>query len=135
MDKIDARRRSANMGKIKAKNTKPELIVRKFLFSNGIRYRIHFPLKGKPDLAFPNKKVALFVNGCFWHGHGCKTDHKPKSNIEFWEMKIKKNMERDEASKRNLESEGWNAMTLWECEILTEPDKLNNFLMTLTRIN
>src|SRR3989344_1575669 len=95
MDKIDAATRSRNMARIKAKNTKPELLLRKLLFSSGYRYRLHYRLKGKPDIVFPKKKVAIFVNGCFWHGHGCKVDHISKSNTDFWIQKIDKNRNRD----------------------------------------
>ncbi|KKQ85190.1 MAG: Patch repair protein [Candidatus Woesebacteria bacterium GW2011_GWB1_38_8] len=117
MDTIDAKRRSRNMARIKAKNTKPELILRKYLSANGYKYRIHFNLKGKPDIVFLKKKVAIFVNGCFWHGHGCKVDHTAKSNLDFWNAKISKNKERDILNNKALTSEGWNVFIIWECDI------------------
>jgi DNA mismatch endonuclease, patch repair protein len=88
MDKVSKETRSRNMSLIRAKNTKPELLVRKALHKLGLRYRIHYPLLGKPDIAFPSKKLTIFIHGCFWHGHGCKFDHKPKSNKLFWSSKI-----------------------------------------------
>lgn len=117
MDKIDAKTRSKNMSRIKSTNTNPELKVRKLLYSKGFRYRIHYPLKGKPDIVFPKKRIALFINGCFWHGHGCKIDHVPKSNSPFWISKIEKNRSRDKEVNKLLTKEGWKIITLWECEI------------------
>ena len=117
MDKIDAKRRSANMARIKAKNTEPELLLRKLLFTSGHRYRLHYNLKGKPDIVFLKKRVVVFVNGCFWHGHGCKVDHISKSNSSFWNSKIAKNKERDSLNTSILKNEGWKVVTIWECDI------------------
>jgi DNA mismatch endonuclease, patch repair protein len=124
MDKITSEARSRNMSKIKAKNTKPELKVRSILYSQGYRYRIHYPLEGKPDIVFPKKKVAIFVNGCFWHGHGCKIDHVSKSNSEFWLNKISNNKERDKKINQNLTNEGWKVLTIWECDKLSDISKM-----------
>ncbi len=122
MDKVDKRTRSRNMAHIRGKNTSPELQIRKKMSAMGLRYRIHTSLPGKPDIVFPKKKVAIFINGCFWHGHGCKTDHKPKSNIKFWQEKIINNKQRDIGNLYKLKDMGWNTLTLWECEII---DSLN----------
>ena len=107
------------MAAIKGKDTKPEIIVRKYLFSRGLRYRLHVrKLQGSPDIVLPKYKVVIFVNGCFWHGHeNCRYSHLPKSNVEFWEYKIRHNKARDIANEFVLKTEGWKVITLWECEI------------------
>jgi DNA mismatch endonuclease, patch repair protein len=130
MDKISIEARSRNMAKIRAKNTKPELAIRSFLHSKGFRYRIHYPLKGKPDIVFPKQKVIIFVHGCFWHGHGCKLDHISKSNTEFWNNKIKANKGRDRSSLKSLKSDGWRVFVIWECQI--KQKSLNKFLKNLS---
>lgn len=117
MDKITIQARSRNMSHIRSKNTQPELILRKLLFSKGFRYRIHYPLQGKPDIVFPKKKIAIFVHGCFWHGHGCKNDHISKTNSKFWKEKIKNNQSRGLKTLKILRKEGWSVFILWECEI------------------
>jgi DNA mismatch endonuclease (patch repair protein) len=111
--------RSYNMSKIRGKDTKPELIVRKFLFKNGFRYRIHNEkLPGKPDMALPRYKTVIFVNGCFWHAHeGCKDFVWPRSNEAFWKEKIKSNVARDNANYEKLRSQGWNVIVCWECQL------------------
>lgn len=107
------------MSKIRAKNTKPELLVRQFLFSKGFRYRLHqSALPGKPDIVLKKYKTIIFVNGCFWHGHkNCEKSILPTSNIEFWKGKIQANIERDRKSKRSLKKLGWSVLTIWECDI------------------
>ncbi len=114
-------RRSRNMAAIKGKNTKPEMIVRKYLFSRGLRYRINVSkLPGKPDIVFPKYKTVVFVNGCFWHGHeGCKYSHLPKSNVEFWERKIRHNKARDLSNTTVLQIMGWRVISVWECDLKT----------------
>ena len=111
--------RSRNMSAIKGKDTKPEIIVRKYLFSKGLRYRVHVKkLPGSPDIVLPKYKTVIFVNGCFWHGHeGCKYSHLPKSNEFFWEQKIRRNKARDIANEYVLQTEGWRVIRVWECEI------------------
>lgn len=120
MDKITPTVRSRNMSLIRAKNTKPELLVRKALFQLRFRYRIHTSLPGKPDITFPSKKFVVFIHGCFWHGHGCKVDHIPKSNTDFWESKITHNRERDIINNTKLAKLGWKILTIWECEIIED---------------
>jgi DNA mismatch endonuclease (patch repair protein) len=119
MDIWDKKKRSEVMSKIRSKNTKPEMALRKALFAKGFRYRINYKkLPGKPDIAFPKYKTAIFVHGCFWHGHeDCKISHIPKSNTEFWEHKISTNKERDKRSVMRILSLGWKVFTVWECEI------------------
>ena len=110
------------MSRIKGKDTKPEEIVRKYLFSMGLRYRKNASeLPGKPDIVFPKYKACVFVNGCFWHKHdGCKYFVWPKSNVEFWKEKITKNVERDEKSRALLQDAGWRVIVVWECELKKE---------------
>ena len=110
--------RSRTMRAVKSKDTAPELIVRKFLHSKGLRYLLHDRrLPGTPDLVFPRYRVALFVNGCFWHQHvGCKRSKRPKTNSEYWNKKLDKNIERDLIHKVALEEDGWKVLIVWECE-------------------
>ena len=110
--------RSKNMSAIKSKNTKPELKVRSFLFSKGLRYRINVAkLPGKPDLVFPKYRTVIFVQGCFWHKHDCGRFHWPKSNVEYWEKKINGNVQRDMVNQKHLTDMGWQVLTVWECEL------------------
>ena len=111
--------RSFNMSRIRNKNTKPEELVRKYLFSQGFRYRkndTRFP--GKPDIVLPKYKTVIFVNGCFWHAHeGCKYFVWPKNNADFWKNKITGNIQRDLHNRQLLTDQGWNIITIWECEL------------------
>lgn len=107
------------MAAIKGKDTKPEMIVRKYLFSRGLRFRVQVrKLPGTPDIVLPKYKTVVFVNGCFWHGHdGCKYFRLPKSNVEFWKEKIEKNIERDTRNEAELKALGWRVIRVWECDI------------------
>ncbi|KAA6322534.1 Very short patch repair protein [termite gut metagenome] len=108
------------MSKIRSKNTKPEMALRKALFARGYRYRVNYKkLPGKPDIVFPKYKIAIFVHGCFWHGHekGCIDSHIPKTNIEYWSEKIRKNKERDENNIARILSMEWKVLIIWDCEI------------------
>ena len=111
--------RSYNMSQIRGKNTKPEELVRKYLFSQGFRYRKNDPrLPGKPDVVLPKYKTVIFVNGCFWHGHeGCRYFIWPKNNAEFWKAKISGNIQRDAQCIHLLKDQGWNVIVVWECEL------------------
>lgn len=111
--------RSRNMAAIKGKDTKPEMIVRKYLFSRGLRFRVQVrKLPGTPDIVLLKYRTVIFVNGCFWHGHeGCKYFRLPKSNIEFWKEKIERNIERDRESMQALLDLGWSVIRVWECEL------------------
>lgn len=123
MDTLTPIERSAVMSKIRGKNTKPEILLRKALFAKGFRYRLYGSLPGKPDIILRKYKTVIFVNGCFWHGHeGCKYATIPKSNTAFWYNKIQTNQRRDLLHKLQLEAEGWNVLTVWECEIVHTRD-------------
>jgi DNA mismatch endonuclease, patch repair protein len=130
-DVHDKKTRSYNMSRIKGKNTKPEMLVRKFLFKNGYRYRLNYSkLPGKPDIVLPKYKTVIFINGCFWHGHkGCKFFVIPKTRTEWWVDKINRTIERDEIKIRELEKKGWTVKTLWECEL--KPEKRTKTLEDL----
>ena len=123
--------RSYNMSRVRGSNTKPEMIVRKFLFSKGFRYIIHNQnLPGKPDLTFPKFKIVIFVNGCFWHGHeGCKYFVIPKTRTEWWLNKINQNKRKDAENSKLLNENGWNVVTVWECEL--KPKKREKTLSAL----
>ena len=111
--------RSYNMSKIKGKDTKPEEIVRKYLFSKGFRYRKNVAtLPGKPDIVLAKYKICIFVNGCFWHKHNnCRYFVWPANNAEFWKQKINGNVERDKRNQTLLESLGWKVLIVWECDL------------------
>lgn len=111
--------RSAQMRLIRAKDTKPELAVRRALFALGYRYRLHAAkLPGKPDLVFPGRRKAIFIHGCFWHRHsGCKKTRTPKTRLEYWQPKFAANVARDERNQAALRAEGWRFMVVWECEL------------------
>ena len=113
--------RSMNMSHIRSKNSKPEEMVRKFLFSKGFRYKKNVKdLPGKPDIVLPKYKTVIFVNGCFWHMHDCPRFVWPSSNKEYWIPKIQKNAERDQANIQKLQDLGWRVITIWECQLKQE---------------
>ena len=118
-DKLNTQQRHHCMSRIRGKDTKPELLVRKGLHARGFRFRLQDRnLPGRPDIVLQKYGVAIMVNGCFWHGHkGCRYATKPKSNIEFWEMKIARNKHRDEVTSAHLEALGWTVIVVWECEL------------------
>ena len=110
--------RSKNMSAIKGKNTKPEVIVRKYLFSQGLRYRKNVSkLPGKPDIVLTKYKTVVFINGCFWHLHNCKYFVWPKQNADFWKEKLLGNTERDNKNYSSLIAEGWQVLIVWECQL------------------
>lgn len=111
--------RSYNMSRIRSKDTKPELLVRKYLFSKGFRYRLYDKkLPGKPDIVLPKYKTVIFIHGCFWHGHeNCNYFVLPKTRTEWWKAKIEDNALRDRKNSELLENSGWNVLTVFECEL------------------
>lgn len=121
MDKLSKQKRSWNMSRIRRSNTKPELLVRKYLYSQGYRYRINTNIYGKPDVVFHSKKIAIFVNGCFWHKHErCRLSYIPKTNTAFWKRKLLGNLERDKKVSSELVKNGWKVVQIWECDIETD---------------
>jgi DNA mismatch endonuclease, patch repair protein len=132
VDRIDKKRRSWNMGRIKGRDTAPEVQVRSILHGAGYRFRLHRKdLPGRPDIVLPKHKTAIFVHGCFWHRHkGCSNCSTPKSNVEFWEAKFSGNVERDSRNLKKLTESGWKVIVVWECELL-RPDELKTRLLSL----
>lgn len=133
MDDLTEEQRKKNMRHIRSKDTKPEEIVRKYLFAHGFRYRkndARYP--GKPDIVLPKYKTVIFVNGCFWHQHeGCRYAAIPKTREEYWLPKLKRNKERDRAVVEKLQKSGWRVLIIWECEIRKKADReerLNNLV-------
>lgn len=111
------------MRSVKTANTGPEMVVRRLLHGMGFRYRLHAnELPGKPDVVFRSRKKAIFVHGCFWHGHGCKVGRPPKSRQEYWLPKIEANKERDRRNERLLQGMGWDVLTVWQCELRNTSD-------------
>lgn len=119
-DVLTKSQRSRCMSAIRGKNTKPELLLRKALWRNGYRYRLKNSLPGKPDIVFPSECIAVFVDGCFWHG--CPEHYqKPETNAHFWREKIKKNKQRDKRVNAALKAEGWRVLRFWEHEVRSDP--------------
>lgn len=119
MDRLTKEQRHRCMSAKRDKNTKPEIVVRKFLFGRGFRYRLNYPrLPGHPDIVLRKYRTAIFVNGCFWHGHdNCKYYRLPKTNVDFWRKKVERNKKRDIEEQRQLASMGWHCITIWECQL------------------
>lgn len=119
MDTLSKSQRHNNMAAIPSKGTRPELIVRHYLFDHGFRYRLnHNRLPGHPDIVLRKYRTCIFVNGCFWHGHdGCRYFHIPSTNKDFWENKITRNRQRDDSEQKALARMGWHCITVWECEL------------------
>jgi DNA mismatch endonuclease (patch repair protein) len=118
MDRMSRSARSQLMSRIGGKNTAPELKVRKILSGLGLRFRLHAKdLPGRPDIVNRRRRLAIFVHGCFWHGHRCKRGGRPATNREFWDQKLDRNMRRDREAVRDLRRSGWKVLTVWECEL------------------
>lgn len=118
------------MAAVHSKDTKPELTVRKHLWRLGFRYRLNLNrLPGHPDIVLRKYRTCIFVNGCFWHGHDCKVFRLPKTNVDFWEKKIRRNQERDKEEHRKLAKMGWHVIVVWECELI--PDRREETLKSL----
>jgi DNA mismatch endonuclease Vsr len=106
------------MRAVKSKNTKPELVLRKALFALGYRYYIHYrKIPGSPDIVFPRRKVAIFVNGCFWHRHDCSKANMPRVRVSYWQKKFQRNVQRDAENYSQLRAMGWKVIIVWECQI------------------
>ena len=121
--------RRALMSRIRGKDTKPEMLLRRGLHGRGLRYRLHRAnLPGKPDMVFPKYRAVVFVNGCFWHGHGCPQFRWPKTRATFWRIKINLNMERDRNVLAALKAENWRVLVIWECALM------GKYRMTLSEV-
>jgi DNA mismatch endonuclease (patch repair protein) len=129
------KQRSYNMSRIRAKDTKPEMLVRKFLHANGFRYKLHDKtLPGKPDIVLPKYRTVIFVHGCFWHGHtNCKYFKVPKTRTKWWLAKINRNKANDEKAQKALRKEGWKVINVWECSLKNPKitKRLNSLLIQL----
>ena len=138
MGKMTPEQRHKNMAAIRSSGTKPELIVRKYLWQHGFRYRLNNPrLPGHPDIVLRKYRTCVFVNGCFWHGHeACKGFRMPRTNTEFWEKKIRRNKERDKEEQQKLAQMGWHCITVWECQLKPKVRErtLEALVYTLNRI-
>ncbi len=136
VDVVSTKKRSQMMAKIKGKNTKPELLIRKALHKKGFRYKLHDKsISGKPDIIFPKYKSLIFINGCFWHGHDCHLFKWPSSRPEFWKDKITKNKERDRKNYKILSSK-WRILVIWECSLkgkhkITFDELINDVILWL----
>lgn len=134
VDKLTPERRSENMRRIKSKDTKPELAVRRLVHRLGYRFRLHRrDLPGSPDLVFAGRRKVIFVHGCFWHQHpdpACRDARPPRSNNSYWGPKLARTIERDAASEEELRKQGWDVLTVWECDIAKPSlaDRLGAFL-------
>jgi DNA mismatch endonuclease (patch repair protein) len=134
MDKVTPERRSQNMSKIRSRDTSPELIVRQYLYSHGLRYRLHSKnLPGKPDLVFASRRLCVFVHGCFWHGCPRCIDgtRRVKSNEQYWSAKVVGNQARDVRNRTALVAAGWTVLVIWECEI-RRTNRLSELLAEIT---
>ncbi|WP_309938889.1 very short patch repair endonuclease [Aureibacter tunicatorum] len=140
-DTISKSSRSRLMSKIRSKNTKPELVVRKKLHSMGFRFNLYgryknTTLPGKPDIVLPRYKTVIFINGCFWHGHqNCKNFRLPKSNVFYWKKKIRNNILRDKKNYASLIELGWKVLIIWECELKKSIAEKNIQALTLKILN
>ena len=127
MDRLSSDARSANMRAVRRQHTAPELKVRRLLHSAGYRYRLHTKtLPGSPDIVFPSRKKAIFVHGCFWHGHHCRAGRPPQTRQEYWLPKIERNRARDVLALKSLSVLGWKAFVVWQCELQNEKSLLRS---------
>jgi DNA mismatch endonuclease (patch repair protein) len=125
VDRVSKEVRSKMMASVTGADTRPELQVRRQLFALGFRYRLHRrDLPGTPDIVLPRFKLAVFVHGCFWHGHYCRKGRRPKSNVEFWDKKLKGNIFRDRRNQKSLKAMGWHVCVIWECTLSVGIQKL-----------
>jgi len=124
--------RSKIMGLIHGRNTRPEMYIRKVLHAFGYRFRLHRKdLPGRPDIVLPRYRIAVFVHGCFWHGHDCKRGKRPTTNIDFWTKKLDGNIERDKKNRKLLQETGWGVVVIWQCCLKADTERLLNSLAEL----
>ncbi len=132
MDVFTPERRSEIMARIRSEDTQPELAVRRYLHARGLRFRLHSAaLPGKPDIVLPRYRAAVYVNGCFWHGHSCRDGRRPKSNTAYWDKKLDRNVLRDATSEYQLAARGWKRIVAWGCES-KNPEALERLVAEIT---
>ena len=132
MDVFTPERRSEIMARIRSGDTQPELVVRCYLHARGFRFSLHkAALPGKPDIVLPKYRAAVYVNGCFWHGHSCKDGRRPRSNTAYWEKKLDRNLRRDQATEEQVVALGWKRIVMWGCES-KNPDALERLVAEIT---
>lgn len=125
VDRLTPEVRSKNMSKVRGRDTKPELAVRRALFREGFRFRLHDPsIAGRPDIVLRRFRTAVFVHGCFWHGHGCPRSKRPQSNKQFWSQKLDRNIARDRENLGRLERAGWHPVVIWQCSLQSGIEEL-----------
>ena len=125
LDPLSKAQRSERMTRVRSRDTKPEMVLRKLVFSLGYRYRLHDArLPGRPDLVFSSRRCVIFMHGCFWHQHGCETYKQPASRTWFWSRKLSSNVLRDQEVGKRLASAGWRSLVVWECELRSNPEKI-----------
>lgn len=134
-DTMTREKRSERMSRIRSQDTKPEMLVRRFLHAHGFRYRLHArDLPGKPDLVLPKYGAVVFVEGCFWHGHSCQKGRVPGTNSAFWRAKVATNQARDKRNQRALRRQGWRVIRVWECQLATKRAKAETLARLALRI-
>lgn len=130
-DTFDKVKRASIMRAVKSENTSPEIFVRRTFHAMGFRFRLHVKnLAGRPDLAFPRFKTVVFVNGCFWHWHGCPRTRLPSTNVKYWKSKISRNVKRDQKNYRKLRKEGWRVFIIWECKLDSGINRIASYLLS-----
>jgi DNA mismatch endonuclease (patch repair protein) len=135
VDRLSKDERSRNMGAVRGRNTGPEMLVRQAAHHFGLRFRLHScALPGRPDLVFPKWRTVIFVNGCFWHQHrGCKRAKRPKSNVQFWREKLRRNVARDRENSSLLKRMGWSVFVIWQCEV-PDQDRAKAAVRAISRL-
>ena len=128
--------RSERMSRIRSQNTKPEMLVRRFLHARGFRFRLHArDLPGRPDLVLPKYRAVVFVEGCFWHGHSCQKGRVPGTNSDFWQAKVAANQARDKRNQRALRRDGWRVIRVWECQLAKSKTRDATLARLVSRIS
>ena len=128
--------RSERMSRIRSQNTKPEMLVRRFLHGQGFRFRLHArDLPGRPDLVLPKYRTVVFVEGCFWHGHSCQKGRVPSTNPDFWQAKVAANQTRDKRNQRALRRDGWRVIRVWECQLAKSKARATTLARLVSRIS
>ena len=132
-DRVSSEQRSRMMAAVRGTDTMPELYVRRQLFAAGFRFRLHAKaLPGKPDIVLPRFRIAVFVHGCFWHGHSCARGRRPATNVQFWQAKIDGNIRRDRKNRADLKAAGWSVVVVWQCRLESATQAVHERLKQLS---